>query len=83
MQRCRLDLFQALLATLRTRNQLQVVSCVFWEVVFFVPVSWMCKKQTSVSNSSPESGVISLDAGSCMDGMFDLHLWVIVIEVLH
>ena len=28
----------------------------------FVPVSWMCKKQTSVSYSSTESEIISLDA---------------------
>ena len=29
----------------------------------FVPISWMCNKQTSVSHSSTESEVISLDAG--------------------
>ena len=29
----------------------------------FVPISWMCKKQTSVSHSSTESEIISLDAG--------------------
>ena len=29
----------------------------------FVPISWMCKKQTSVSHSSQESEMISLDAG--------------------
>ena len=29
----------------------------------FVPISWMCKKQTSVSHSSTESETISLDAG--------------------
>ena len=29
----------------------------------FVPTSWMCKKQTSVSHSSTESEIISLDAG--------------------
>ena len=29
----------------------------------FVPISWMCKKQTSVSRSSTESEIISLDAG--------------------
>ena len=30
----------------------------------FVPTSWMCKKQTSVSHSSTESEIISLDAGT-------------------
>ena len=36
----------------------------------FVPVSWMCKKQTSVS----ESEIISLDAGLRMDGLPALDL---------
>ena len=43
----------------------------------------MCKKQTSVSHSSTESDVISLDAGSRMDGIPALDLWDLVIEVLH
>ena len=34
----------------------------------FVPISWMCKKQTSVSHSSTESEIISLDAGLRLDG---------------
>ena len=29
----------------------------------FVPKIWMCKKQTSVSHSSTESEIVSLDAG--------------------
>ena len=49
----------------------------------FAPVSWMCKKQTSVSHRSTESEVISLDAGLRMDGLPALDLWDIVIEVLH
>ena len=36
--------------------------CVFGSHTF-VPISWMCKKQTAVSNSSTESEIISLDAG--------------------
>ena len=36
--------------------------CVFGSHTF-VPISWMCKKQTSVSHSSTESEIISLDAG--------------------
>ena len=35
----------------------------------FVPISWMCKKQTSVSHSSTESEIIFLDAGLRMDGI--------------
>ena len=34
----------------------------------FVPISWMCKKQTSACHSSTESEIISLDAGLRMDG---------------
>ena len=34
----------------------------------FVPISWMCKKQTSVSHSSTEAELISLFAGLRMDG---------------
>ena len=38
-----------------------------WTFVFFgshtfAPISWMCKKKTSVSHSSTEAGIISLDA---------------------
>ena len=43
----------------------------------------MCKKQTSVSHSSTESEVISLDAGFRMDGLPAFDLWDVVIEVLH
>ena len=42
--------------------------CVFGSYMF-VLVSWMCEKQTSVSHSSTESEIISLDAGLSMDGM--------------
>ena len=42
----------------------------------------MCKKQTSVSHSSTESDIISLDAGLRKDGLLALDLWDIVIEVL-
>ena len=47
-----------------------------------VPISWMCKKQTSVSHSSAESEIISLGAGLRMDGLPALDLWDVVIEVL-
>ena len=49
----------------------------------FVPISWMCKKQTSVSHSSTETEIISHDAGSRMDGIPALDLWDLVIEVFH
>ena len=40
------------------------------------------KKQTSVSHSSTESEVVSLDAGMRMDGIPALDLWDVVIGVL-
>ena len=42
--------------------------CVFGSHTF-VPKSWMCKKQTSVSHSSTESEIISLDTGLRLDGL--------------
>ena len=48
-----------------------------------MPIIWMCKKQTSVSHSSTEAEVISLDAGLRMDGIPALDLWELVIEVFH
>ena len=41
----------------------------------FVLISWMCKKQTSVSHGSSESKVISFDAGLRMDGIPARDLW--------
>ena len=46
-----------------------------------MPISWMCKKQTSVSHSSAEAEIISHDAGLRMDGILALDLWDLVIEV--
>ena len=40
----------------------------------FVPISWMCKKQTAVSHSSTESKIISLDTGLRLDGLPALEL---------
>ena len=42
----------------------------------------MCKKQTSVSQSSTESKIMSLDAGLTMDGIPAFDLWGMVIDVL-
>ena len=41
------------------------------------------KQQTSVSHSATESELLSLDAGSRMDGILTLDLWDSVFEVLH
>ena len=45
----------------------------------FVPISWVCKKQTSVSHSSTESEIISLDAGLRLDGIPALDLWDLIV----
>ena len=42
----------------------------------------MCKKQTSVSHSSTESEIISLDAGLRLDGIPALDLWGLTVSVL-
>ena len=49
----------------------------------FVPISWMCKKQTSVSHCSTESEIKSLDAGLRLDGIPALDLWDLFVAVLH
>ena len=48
----------------------------------FVPISWMCKIQTSVSHSSTESEIIYLDAGLRLDGIPALDLWDLIVSVL-
>ena len=42
----------------------------------------MCKKQTSVSHSSTESEIISLDTGLRLDGLPALDLWDLIVLVL-
>ena len=64
----------------KTQSQHQEEFSVFSEVT---RLSWMCKKRTSVSHSSTEADVISLDAGSRMDGIPTLDLCDLVIEVFH
>ena len=48
----------------------------------FVPISWMCKKQTAVSHNSTESEIISLDTGLRLDGLPALELWDLIVSVL-
>ena len=54
--------------------------CIFGSHTF-VPISWMCKKQTSVSHSSTESEIISLDTGLRLDGLPALGLWDLIVSV--
>ena len=56
--------------------------CIFGSETI-VPIKWMSKKQTSVSHTSTEAEVVSLDAGLHMDGIPALDLSYSVIEVLH
>ena len=55
--------------------------CIFGSHTF-VPITWMCKKQTSVSHSSTESEIFSLDAGFRMDDVPALDLWDLIVAVL-
>ena len=55
--------------------------CVFGSHTF-VPISWMCKEQISVSHSSTESEIISLDAGLRLDGIPVLDFWDLIVLVL-
>ena len=54
--------------------------CIFGSHTF-VPISWMCKKQTSVSHSSTESEITSLDTGLRLDGLPALELWDLIVSV--
>ena len=56
--------------------------CVFGSQTF-VPMSWMCKKQTSISHSSTGAELKSLDSGLRIDGIPALDLWDLVKEVFH
>ena len=46
----------------------------------FVPLSWICKKQGSVSHSSTEAEVVALDTMVRMEGLPTLHLWEHMVE---
>ena len=83
-KQCRLGLFQDLdFATVLedSKSTSGGTLCVFGSHTF-VPVSWMWKKQTSVSHSSTESEIISLDAGLRLDGSPALELWDLIVSVL-
>ena len=48
----------------------------------FVPISWVCQKQTAVSHSSTEAEVISSDAGLRVESIPAMNLWGTVIDTL-
>ena len=55
--------------------------CIFG-IHTFVPISWMCQKQTAFSHSSTKSEIISLDAGLRLDGLPALDFWNLIASVL-
>ena len=66
---------------LKIRNPLLEEHCASSEVIHSVPISWMCKKQTSVSHSSTEFEIISLDTGLRLDGLLALELWDLIVSL--
>ena len=76
-QQCRLGLFQDsdFVGDLEDSKSISGgILCIFGSHAF-VPMSWMFKKQNSLSHSSTESEIIFLDAGLRMDGIRALDLW--------
>ena len=55
--------------------------CIFGSHTF-VPISWKCKKQISVSHSSTASDIISLEAGLRLDGISALDVLDLIVAVL-
>ena len=82
-KRCRLGLFQDsdFAGDLEdSKSASGRTLCVFGSHTF-VPISWMCKKQTAGSYSSTESEIISVDAGLRLDGLPALELWDLSVSV--
>ena len=77
-QHCRLGMFQDsdFAGDLEdSKSTLGGILCIFGSRTS-VPVSRMCKKQTSVSHSSTESEVLSLDAGLRMELLIFVTSWL-------
>ena len=82
-QQCRTGLFQDSDFDLEdSKSTPGGLLCIFGSQTF-VPIRWMCKKQTSVGHSSTEAEIIFLDAGLRMDGIPALDLWDLVIAIFH
>ena len=77
------DCFRTLISReiLKIQNLLQVNIMCFFCSHTFVPLSWICKKQTAVSHSSTESEIISLDTGLRLDGLPALELWDLIVSL--
>ena len=70
-KQCRLGLFQDsdFAGDLEDSKSTSGGTFCFFGIHTFVPISWMCKKQTAVSHSSTESEIISLDTWLRLDGL--------------
>ena len=55
--------------------------CVFGRHTF-VPISWVCNKQISISHRATESEIISSDTGLRLDGLPALELWDLIVFVV-
>ena len=75
-KQCRLGLFQDsdFAGDLEDSQSTSGGTLCILEVIHLFHLSWMCKKPTSVSHSSTESEIISLDAGLRLDGIPALDL---------
>ena len=82
-KQCRLGLFQDsdFAGDLEDSESTSGGTLCFFGSHTFVPLSWMCKKQTAVSHSSTESEIISLDTGLRLDGLPALELWDLIVSV--
>ena len=83
-KQCRLGLFQDsdLAGDLEDSKSTSGGTLCIFDSHTFVPISWMCKKHLSVSHSSTESEIISLDTGLKLDRLPALELWDLIVSVL-
>ena len=83
-EQCRLGLFQDsdFAGDLEDSKSTSGGTLCIWGSHTFVPISWMCKKQTAVSHSSTESEIISLDTGLRLDGLLAPEFWDLIVSVL-
>ena len=72
-----------LMETLKTQNRPRSDFCVTSGVERSFPQVGCVRHKTSVSHSSTEAEVLSLDAGLRLDGIHACALWDFVNEVLH
>ena len=80
-KQCRLGLFQDsdFAGNLEDSKSTSGGTLCIFGIHTFVPRSWMFKKKTSVSHSSTESEIISLDTGLRLDGLLALELWDLIV----